>query len=42
LEKRDFVAREIDPVTLGLMGRIKTQFDPYGILNPQKMLPLKA
>jgi D-lactate dehydrogenase len=42
LEKRDFVDREIDPVTLDLMRRIKAQFDPHGILNPQKMLPLKA
>jgi len=40
LEKRDFVAREIDPVTLALMGRIKRQFDPSGILNPGKKLPL--
>lgn len=40
LEKRDFVAQEIPPATLNLMGRIKAQFDPNGILNPQKMLPL--
>lgn len=39
IEKRDFVSREIDPVTLGLMKRIKAQFDPKGILNPDKMLP---
>jgi D-lactate dehydrogenase len=39
LEKRDFVDREIDPVTLGLMRRIKQEFDPLGILNPGKMLP---
>jgi D-lactate dehydrogenase len=39
IEKRDFVPREIDPVTLGLMGRIKAQFDPQGILNPGKLLP---
>ncbi len=39
LEKRDFVDREIDPVTLDLMHRIKQQFDPQGILNPGKMLP---
>lgn len=42
LEKRDFVDREIDPITLNLMRRIKTQFDPHGILNPQKMLPLSS
>lgn len=39
IEKRDFVSREIDPVTLNLMKRIKAQFDPKGILNPDKMLP---
>lgn len=42
LEKRDFVAQEIDPVTLNLMGRLKAQFDPQGILNPSKTLPLSA
>ena len=39
LEKMDFIDREIDPVTLELMRRIKSQFDPGGILNPGKMLP---
>lgn len=39
LEKMDFIDREIDPVTLELMRRIKNQFDPNGILNPGKMLP---
>ncbi len=39
LEKRDFIAREIDPATLELMHRIKAQFDPNGILNPDKGLP---
>jgi D-lactate dehydrogenase len=39
LEKRDFVAREIDPATLSLMHAIKQQFDPLGILNPGKALP---
>ncbi len=39
LEKRDFIDREIDPVTLGLMHRIRHQFDPNGILNPGKALP---
>ena len=39
LEKRDFVPREIDADTLGLMHRIKRQFDPKGILNPGKKLP---
>ncbi len=40
IEKRDFVGREIEPVTLALMKRIKKQFDPKGILNPDKMFPL--
>lgn len=41
IEKRDFIQREIDPNTLDLMRRIKTQFDPNGILNPDKMFPLQ-
>lgn len=40
LEKRDFVDREIDPVTMALMKKIKRQFDPKGILNPDKLFPL--
>lgn len=40
LEKRDYIGREIDPVTLDLMRRLKREFDPHGILNPDKMLPL--
>ncbi|MEE8342910.1 MAG: FAD-linked oxidase C-terminal domain-containing protein [Gammaproteobacteria bacterium] len=39
LVKRDMVAREIDPVSLDLMRRIKAQFDPNGILNPHKTIP---
>ena len=39
IEKRDFVAREIDASTLELMRRIKKQFDPNGILNPDKAIP---
>ena len=41
IEKRDFVDREIDPVTLDIMRRIKTEFDPKGILNPNKMFPVR-
>jgi len=40
LAKRDFIDREIDEVTLDLMRGIKHQFDPNGILNPGKVLPL--
>jgi D-lactate dehydrogenase len=39
LEKRDYIGREIDPVTLDLMRRLKREFDPLGILNPDKVLP---
>jgi D-lactate dehydrogenase len=39
LVKREFVAREIDPVILALMRRMKEVFDPEGILNPGKALP---
>ncbi len=39
-EKRDYINREIDPVTLDLMQRIKQQFDPNGILNPDKIFPV--
>ena len=40
LDKRDFIERELDPAALGLMRAIKQQFDPNGILNPGKALPL--
>ncbi len=40
LEKRDFVDRERDANSLELMRNIKRQFDPNGILNPDKMFPL--
>ncbi len=40
LEKRDFVDRELDANSLELMRNIKRQFDPKGILNPNKMFPL--
>lgn len=40
-EKRDYVQKEIDPVTLDLMRRIKSQFDPHNILNPDKIFPLQ-
>ncbi len=37
--KREFVARELDPVALKLMQQIKQQFDPHNLLNPDKALP---
>lgn len=37
--KREFVARELDPVALKLMQQIKQQFDPHNLLNPGKALP---
>ncbi|HSN18064.1 MAG TPA: FAD-linked oxidase C-terminal domain-containing protein [Gammaproteobacteria bacterium] len=39
IEKRRFMALEFDPPTLDLMRRIKRDFDPNGILNPEKLLP---
>lgn len=39
IEKRDYIAAEIEPVTLALMKKIKRQFDPLGILNPDKLFP---
>jgi D-lactate dehydrogenase len=39
IAKRDYINRAIDPVTLDLMRRIKRQFDPKGILNPEKIFP---
>ena len=39
IEKRDFVAREINPTALQLMQAIRLQFDPNAILNSGKTLP---
>lgn len=39
LVKRGFVAREIASPALRIMHGIKREFDPNGILNPDKMLP---
>ena len=40
ISKRDFMSRAVDPVALDLMRAIKVQFDPDGILNPGKLLPI--
>lgn len=40
LVKKAYVSRELDPVTLRLMGDIKRAFDPHNILNPDKAPPL--
>lgn len=40
LEKRDYISRELEPVSVKLMHQIKQQFDPLNILNPGKTLPL--
>ncbi len=39
LAKRDHITRELEPAALHLMHAIKRDFDPDGILNPDKVLP---
>jgi D-lactate dehydrogenase len=39
LAKRGFMAQALGAETLGLMRRLKSVFDPDGILNPGKVLP---
>lgn len=39
LEKQPYIDRELNPVALEIMKKIKTQFDPKGILNPGKIFP---
>ncbi|HEX6927926.1 MAG TPA: FAD-linked oxidase C-terminal domain-containing protein, partial [Gammaproteobacteria bacterium] len=39
LVKKEYVGLEIEPGTLDMMRRIKSQFDPKGILNPGKFFP---
>jgi len=38
-EKRDYLPLAIEPAAQALMRRIKTQCDPKGILNPDKIFP---
>ena len=42
LAKRDFMPLAVDANALVLMRRIKSAFDPDGILNPGKLLPEQA
>ena len=42
MDKKRFVGLEIEPETLTMMRRIKHQFDPHGILNPDKLFPETA
>jgi len=39
LLKRDWLARELGPVSMRVHGGIKAALDPLGILNPGKVLP---
>jgi D-lactate dehydrogenase len=41
-DKKAFVGLELEPATLEMMRRIKRQFDPAGILNPDKLFPDEA
>ena len=41
LIKRDYVDKELGETEIDLMQRIKLQFDPNQILNPNKVLPIK-
>jgi glycolate oxidase len=38
LLKRDWLAKEVDPVNLAVQRRLKAALDPLGILNPGKVL----
>ncbi|MCS5710786.1 FAD-linked oxidase C-terminal domain-containing protein [Candidatus Berkiella aquae] len=40
VEKRDYVNKELSPASIALMKKIKAQFDPKMILNPDKLFPL--
>jgi FAD/FMN-containing dehydrogenase len=37
--KMAFLSLELTPETIALMKRVKTAFDPHGILNPGKIFP---
>lgn len=40
IAKRDYIDKELDANSLELMRNIKKQFDPNGILNPDKIFPV--
>lgn len=40
IEKRDYISKELGTTNIALMKKIKAQFDPKGILNPDKLFPL--
>ncbi|MEY8193235.1 MAG: FAD-linked oxidase C-terminal domain-containing protein [Cycloclasticus sp.] len=40
LEKRDYIGLELDSVAISLMKKIKQQFDPLNLLNPDKVFPV--
>ncbi|HRQ66020.1 MAG TPA: FAD-linked oxidase C-terminal domain-containing protein [Xanthomonadaceae bacterium] len=42
IDKRDFLARALDAECLALLHGVKAVFDPDGILNPGKLLPLSG
>jgi glycolate oxidase len=37
--KAPFIALELSPIEIALMKRLKSAFDPHGILNPGKIFP---
>ena len=39
ISKQAFINRELDPTSLQLMQKIKNDFDPNNILNPDKLFP---
>jgi len=39
LEKRDFISLELDPTAISIMKKVKEQFDPNNLLNPDKVFP---
>lgn len=39
LEKRDFISLELNSIAISIMKKIKMQFDPNNLLNPDKVFP---